>query len=275
MTTTTPPAGQASSDGTTGNDGTGPVGASAPPQPASQDLNIKRHGKDIKVPAARVPDLVAKGFDYEQKMAEIGRTKAQLAEYEAFKGKLDASPAMRDAVSRAFQNPELVLQALSTQSGTSPGNDGDGAASGAAPVDQTLLRQVAELDGKLRDLQAREADRTINQTVESELKTYPWVAESKAASKQVREYVAAQIQAGSREPIAALVGSAASDIAEMLQEQQTNALARAQVKQSFQTLNPNRGSPAVSPPPALNASSFRDGKLAAALAQRSKELLGG
>lgn len=282
MTTSTTGAAQTSDDAAKGNEGTGQPGAaaSATKSTAPAEVVIKRHGKDIPLPLERVRDLASKGYDYETRSTELKRDEKQYAEFKDLQSRLAANPALREAVSKAFENPDEVLRSIKTQPAApkDADSDGDDGAETRAPVAD---RGQSELVNRIRGLEERlsqvlEKDRNSDnvRSMDAEIKSFPWVAENVAASRFVREYVNAKVHAGSTEPIAVLVGEAAADVRDMIVEQDRSRIARAERDKQFGTSDTRKGSPVTTPAPKLDKNSFRDGTFQAALRQRTKELLG-
>lgn len=292
MSNSTPAGAQTSATDANGNEPTAaraadlkpaaPAKTPATPAPLTEvEVTFKGRPSKLAVTPEKVREWAQKAMLVDDKTSELHRDPAQFAEFKDMQRKLHASPVLRDAVSRAFTSPEQVLSALQRQVEPAvTGDDQDDAAPArrAAPAANIAPEAQATIDDlrrRLTELEEQTATETVTKVLDREVASYPWVAGNKKAERLVKEHVLTQIRAGSRDGVAALAGEAANHVRELIAEEDQQRVARQKKSEEMQTTDPSRGGPMLTPAPKLGANSWRDGSMAAALKQRTKEFFGG
>jgi hypothetical protein len=96
---------------TPAEEATTPVATEAKPADATPATpparTIKYNGSDIEVPADREVEYLQKGYNYEQKMAQLEAERAKIQSYNGLVSAIEASPEIRQKVSQAlgYQQP--------------------------------------------------------------------------------------------------------------------------------------------------------------------------
>jgi hypothetical protein len=278
----TPAGGQTSQTGEQGNATTGQQGAQTPAtNQAPQELVIRHNGKDVRIPIDRAKELVQKGYNYDSRMAEVNQRAKHLDSYERFMSDMDKSPTLKEAVFRATQNPDLVLRALNGAAAPTPPAGDEGAAQGEGQPAQNrqpdpLASQLQQLTGIVEEVRGHIAQREVNEALEREISKHPWVAGSPSAQKFVRDHVRTQIEADPRNAssVDRLVFEAASNVRDVVAEQNERRLAEAQDRQNLRTTNPGRGQSTLTPAPKLTSKSLDDGTVLQAALKRGREIFG-
>lgn len=276
MTSTT--SGAPQSGNAQGNDAQQQAASGQAPKgaPKQEPMIVPRHGKNITVPPEKIPDLVAKGLDYEINNQELKRDSRQFAEFQEFRSRVQNSPALQEVLAQALQNPEGVLTRIKTQPRDNGGDDGDDddepkPQRGSRGEDGLTAQERRALEQRIERLE-NENDRVrISSVMENEIKTYPWLADNPKAAAFVREHVTTQIEAGSRDPIAVLVGSGAGSVREMLVAADEARVKRDDESRKMRTASPSRGTPTLTPPPKMNSGAIRDGTFREAALKRARE----
>lgn len=281
MTTATPGSENAHSDAAKGNEADSQRDGqpSATGTPNSKDRTVKYNGKPVTVPEGKIDELIQKGLVLEKRLAQLP-SERHLAEFAELKERMERDPAFKEAIKTAYQDPLRVVNALKIQPDVTPESDNDDDETPTPRARSNESREtIAELKARLERAEAkiatselRTAQGDLRSTIDSELKTYPWV-EGKAAAL-VRQQVNAQIAAGSTESPQALVAIAADEIRELLSEQAAKKVEAARQAKEFQTGSAARKGPMATPLPKMTKNSFKDGSLRTAAAQVAKHFLG-
>jgi hypothetical protein len=270
MTNSTPATAADAAGNAQGNEGKAANAGANQGAPKAEPMIIDRQGKQIAVPPEKVKDLVSKGLDYEINNAALKRDSQQYREFEEFRTQVRNSPALGQVLEQAMRDPNAALQKLTTQpSDNKDDNDGE------EPKKQAKQQVQSSANSDLeRRLQALEEDRSrsvVSSAMSKEIQTYPWVAESEKATRFVNDHVTARLEAGSREPLAVLVGEAANAVREVLVESQAKALERNERSQKMKTGGDRQGGPMLTPAPKFTEKDIASGKVRDFALQRARE----
>lgn len=285
-----PPAGGEGQTGAQGNaadgqqQGTAGAGSTAATNTPPKELTIKtKGGREVTLPIERVTELAQKGFDYDRKMAELKSKAANLEEFDRFQAQIQASPVLKEAMMRASENPDLVLQALKGQAARAAapaqtGDDGDEGDEAPAATAGQMPNEVAErlqqLTGAVQGLLSEREQNKREALIEQHIKEIPWVRGNKAAQVLVREHVNALVASGSRESADELVDLASDHVRRVLEESDTQRVRAAEQKQQFRTSDPSRGQSSLTPPKKFKFQDLSNGEIVKAALQRGRETFG-
>ncbi len=283
MATSTPASGQTSSEGANGTAGTGQAsaqGAATQQAPIPTEIEAVYKGKTVKLAASpeKVREWAQKALLVDDKTSDLHRDPAQFKEFKDFQRELNASPALNEAMSRARMNPELVLNALKTQTTAraqvDDGDEGSRATVSPPAQDPALRAQIAELQSKLDGLLQQQGRSADESAIDGELQKLKSLGVGQKGAEQVRDFVLMRKALGDTTPISALVGSKVQEQLEVEQERQLAKLERDKRQQEFATTNPNRGAPMVSLSKPMSKESFKNGELLKEAANYAKKFFG-
>lgn len=283
MATTTPDAGAASASAANGNEGTGQAGDQKPAAqqaPTPTEVEFTHRGKSHRV--AATPEKIREAFQkaalVDDKTSELHRDPAQFKQFKEFQAELRSSPTLEEAMTRARLNPELVLNALRSQTAPETAvNDGnEGGAAQAAPKaqDPAVQAEIAALRSQLNGLLQNQAQSADESAVSAEIAKLAPLGIGKKAAEEVRDFVQTRRALGDNSPVSVLVGAKVQSQLEIEQERQEAKLAHGKRQEQFATTNPGRGAPMVTLSKPMTKDSFKNGELLKEAANYARSFFG-
>lgn len=234
------------------------------------ELNLKRHGKEHKVPLDKAVDLAQKGLDYEMRLTELRQREEGLKadqraydEYKRLRDYLSANPAAKQAVAFAIENPDRVVEITKKRTERREvdlDDDDDEPTPREDPRVGQLEAELASLKERLNTRDKSEAKSRVEKSIRAELESYPWL--SKAERELAFKQVSLQMAQTPDESLSAVAAMVASDFKDAWEEKSKANLERQKRTNEFRTERPSRGlPPTVGKPEKLTKEAWRNGTL--------------
>lgn len=245
-----------------------------PPEPKPTEWELKRHGKTVKLPEDKVLDLAQMGFDYTEKStalkAERERFKAdatRYGEYETLRNHLDANPDVAKAVAKALEDPQSVL---SPQAPPREDYTFEQGGDQTPPRDKEAHSEIQALKAQVSALMKADSQRNVSESrtaanvlISSEIASYPWLIGKAKETAMAR--IVSEMERDSTQSPSAVTAIVATEIRELLEEDQQRRLDESKPKERFRPEPPGRGIPLPKPPEKLDKHSLQNGKMLAAV----------
>lgn len=253
------------------------------------ELVIRRHGKDLKIPYDRALKLVEQGLELDsvrEKLEEERRSLAGdsqgYAEYQRLQALLQANPQMYEAVKLAMRDPNRVLNPPKSRDI----DDDDDASIDTPkvaskptmdPQAAVLKQKVTELEARLAQRDAKDAERDLMREVDEQLGDYSWLTGKQQAAAR-RSALNAIVNSSGRMTPTEAVATAASEIKELLEDKLTSKVKTHERRQELGTVPPDLGIPGLTPETKFTEADLKSGKVLSmatkALNSLSKRALG-
>lgn len=235
--------------GATGTEPASTGAAAATTKDGEPFLVVKRRGQEAALTRDKAIELAQKGLDYERKMAEINEEKARFRDYAELDAALKADPRKKEAVRRAFMDPDSVLSPRPSRASSETDRDDDDPQveerSAPNPKIEELERELNALKQREGQRAQREAVSATERAVGKAIDSYEFLSAREAGKKQVMRLALGYLREDPHLPIDEAVASAVAEHSAVLKEAQTKELERSERSGAHRGIRPDAGSPLV------------------------------